>query len=87
MAIRQCGSLNQGRDDIMMTQQIGEPGQRYKLIEPVRDANGRLRFRDELEIVREIQNLGRKMFLVRFVDGGTTCLFPNELTPSDRYYQ
>jgi hypothetical protein len=31
------------------------------------------------EIIREVYNLGRRMFLVRFNDGETTFLFPNEV--------
>ncbi|MGH7813789.1 MAG: hypothetical protein ACREQI_07265 [Candidatus Binataceae bacterium] len=68
----------------MITDETGETEKRYKLIEPVRDSDGRLRFRDDLEIVREIHSLGRRMFLVRFNDGGETFLFPHELTPVAR---
>ncbi len=46
---------------------------------PVRDRTGRVRFRDNPEVIREVDNLGRRMLLVRFEDGGTTFLFPHEV--------
>ncbi len=46
---------------------------------PVRDRTGRVRFRDKPEVIREFDNLGRRMLLVRFEDGGTTFLFPHEV--------
>ena len=33
-----------------------------------------------MEIVREVDNLGRRMLLVRFDDGAITFLFPHEVT-------
>lgn len=53
---------------------------RCLLVKPVRDGEGRVRFGEAPEILREIQNVGRRMFLVRFLDGGTTFLFPEEVT-------
>jgi hypothetical protein len=38
-----------------------------------------MRFNEKPEIVREVNNLNRRMFLVRFADGGTTFLFPDEV--------
>jgi hypothetical protein len=53
---------------------------RCRLLRPVRDHDGRGRFNEEARILREISNLGRRMFLVEFDDGATTFLFPDELT-------
>jgi hypothetical protein len=50
-----------------------------RLLRPVRDREGRSRFNEDVRILREITNLGRKMFLVEFSDGATTFLFPDEL--------
>ena len=38
-----------------------------------------MRFRENPEVVREFDNLGRRMLLVRFDDGATTFLFPHEV--------
>ena len=38
-----------------------------------------MRFNERPEIVREVDNLNRRMFLVRFDDGSTTFLFPDEV--------
>ena len=46
---------------------------------PVRDRTGRVRFRESPEVVRELDNLGRRMLLVRFDDGAITFLFPHEV--------
>ena len=40
-------------------------------------------FGEAPEILRKIENLGRRMFLVRFHDGGTTFLFPDETIVSE----
>ena len=53
---------------------------RCQLALPIRDPSGRVRFRENPEVVREIDNLGRRMILVRFDDGATTFLFPYEVT-------
>jgi hypothetical protein len=50
-----------------------------ELLRPVTDHDGRSRFRERPLILREINNLGRRMFLVRFDDGATTFVFPNEV--------
>ena len=55
-------------------------GKRCKLLRPVRDRQGRVRFSERPIILREVSNLGRTMFLVQFDDASTTFLFPNELT-------
>lgn len=53
---------------------------RCRLTRPVRDRQGRSRFAERPQILREIDNLDRHMYLVRFDDGATTLLFPNELS-------
>ena len=50
-----------------------------RLLEQVRDHEGRIRFSEAVEIVKEIDNLGRHMYLVRFDDGSTTFVFPHEV--------
>jgi len=52
---------------------------RCQLALPIRDRSGRVRFREVPEVVREVDNLGRRMLLVRFDDGATTLLFPHEV--------
>ncbi len=49
------------------------------MLKPVRDHEGQSRFNEAPRIVREIENLGRKMYLVQFNDGATTFLFPDEV--------
>jgi hypothetical protein len=46
---------------------------------PIRDHEGRVRFHENPLIVKEVSNLGRVMYLVRFDDGATTFVFPNEI--------
>ena len=56
------------------------PKRRYcRLLEPVRDHEGHIRFAESVEVVKEIDNLDRHMYLVRFEDGATTFVFPNEV--------
>ena len=50
-----------------------------RLLRPVRDHEGRSRFGEKPKILREVNNLERKMFLVQFNDGATTFLFPDEI--------
>ncbi|HXW84136.1 MAG TPA: hypothetical protein VEJ86_07005 [Candidatus Binataceae bacterium] len=50
-----------------------------RLLRPVRDHEGRSRFGEKPKILREVNNLQRKMFLVQFNDGATTFLFPDEI--------
>jgi hypothetical protein len=52
---------------------------RCELARPIRDASGTLRFGECPEVLREVDNLGRQMLLVRFDDGGTIFLFPHEV--------
>jgi hypothetical protein len=54
-------------------------GRQCQLLRPVRDQEGRTRFNEKPEILREVNNLNRRMFLVRFADGSTTFLFPDEI--------
>lgn len=54
-------------------------GRRVKLQRPVRDHDGRSRFTEQPLIIRELNNLDRQMYLVRFDDGATTFLFPDEV--------
>jgi hypothetical protein len=54
-------------------------GRHCRLVGPVRDSQGRGRFNEEPLIVREVDNLGRHMYLVQFEDGSTTFLFPSEV--------
>ncbi len=54
-------------------------GHQCRLLRPIRDAQGRSHFDECPRIVREVFNLGRRMFLVRFADGTTTFLFPHEI--------
>jgi hypothetical protein len=56
---------------------------RCQLARPIRDRSGMVRFRESLEIVRELENLGRRMLLVRFDDGATTFVFPHEVKAPD----
>ena len=55
------------------------PKKYCRLLEQVRDHDGRLRFAESVEIVREVDNLDRHMYLVRFDDGSTTFVFPHEV--------
>jgi hypothetical protein len=45
----------------------------------VRDHDGRNRFSEQPRILREVNNLDRRMYLVQFDDGATTFLFPDEV--------
>jgi hypothetical protein len=52
---------------------------RCQLVGLVRDHSGRVRFGEKPTILREVNNLDRRMFLVKFDDGATTFLFPHEI--------
>jgi hypothetical protein len=54
-------------------------GKFCKLQKPVRDHEGRSRFSEQPRILREVNNLDRRMYLVQFDDGATTFLFPDEV--------
>jgi hypothetical protein len=56
-----------------------QSSRRCQLTQPIRDAGGTVRFRENAEILHEVDNLGRRMILVRFDDGATTFLFPHEV--------
>lgn len=58
---------------------VGAVGRHCRLLRPVRDHEGRARFGEQPTILREIKNLDRSMFLVQFLDGATTFLFPDEV--------
>lgn len=55
-------------------------GRYCRLLRPVRDRAGRSRFDEQPMILREVENLGRKMYLVQFKDGATTFVFPHEVS-------
>jgi hypothetical protein len=57
----------------------GVVARRCRLLRPVRDQEGRSRFGEQPRILREVENLNRRMFLVQFEDGATTFLFPDEV--------
>ena len=54
-------------------------GRYCMLLRPVRDRAGQMRFNEKPKILREVNNLNRRMFLVEFADGSTTFLFPDEV--------
>lgn len=54
-------------------------GRLCRLLKPVRDREGLTRFSEKPRILRTVNNLGRRMFLVEFGDGATTFLFPDEV--------
>lgn len=54
-------------------------GRHCRLLKPVRDHEGQSRFNEKPRILRAVDNLGRRMFLVQFDDGATTFLFPDEV--------
>jgi len=55
---------------------IGKP---CNLRRPIRDRAGRSRFNETPIVLREVFNLDRRMYLVRFADGATTFVFPDEV--------
>lgn len=54
-------------------------GRYCRLLRPVRDHDGRSRFVERPRILKELNNLDRRMYLVQFDDGATTFLFPDEI--------
>lgn len=54
-------------------------GKHCHLRRPIRDHSGRNRFNEDPLILREVHNLDRQMYLVRFSDGATTFVFPDEV--------
>lgn len=54
-------------------------GKMCHLRRPIRDRAGRSRFSETPVILRELSNLDRRMYLVKFADGATTFVFPDEI--------
>ncbi len=54
-------------------------GRQCHLRRPIRDRSGRSRFQEMPVILRELFNLERHMYLVKFSDGATTFVFPDEV--------
>lgn len=52
---------------------------KYILTENVRGKSVEHKKGEIVVLIKEIENLGRRMFLVRFESGETTFVFPNEL--------
>lgn len=52
---------------------------RCRLLHPIRDPEGHTHFGEEPTILREMQNLDRRMFLVEFENGTKTFVFPHEI--------
>jgi hypothetical protein len=52
---------------------------RCRLLRPLRDHQGVIRYGEQPTLVREVSNLGRRMYLVRFDDGTSTFVFPDEI--------
>ena len=61
----------------------GASGKSCQLRMPIRDRAGPTHFRDHPRVIREVDNLGRHMYLVRFDDGATTFVFPHEVEIQD----
>ncbi|HWY36166.1 MAG TPA: hypothetical protein VNX68_16090 [Nitrosopumilaceae archaeon] len=55
-------------------------GKHCKLLKPIRDHDGRSRFNESPIIVREMDNVDRHMYLIKFDDGATTYVYPEEVT-------
>ncbi len=73
----EAGEERQTTMEAAQTEQVA--GRRCRLLKPVRDREGRSRFDEKPRIIRELNNLGRRMYLVEFGDGSTTFLFPDEV--------
>ena len=43
-----------------------------------------MRFAEQPQILRKLENLDRQMYLVRFDDGATTFVFPHEVVRQPR---
>ncbi len=50
----------------------GVIGKQCRLLRLIRDREDRNRFKEQALILREVNNLDRRMYLVRFDDGATT---------------
>jgi hypothetical protein len=74
------GSEQKPMETTATSTSIDNPKRKYcRLLEPVRDHEGHIRFTETVEIIKEIDNLDRHMYLVRFEDGSTTFVFPHEV--------
>lgn len=58
---------------------VESAGRQCRLLRPIRDHEGRTRFEEVPKIVKHLNNLDREMFLVRFADGATVFVFPDEI--------
>ena len=58
---------------------VAVTGKHCRLLRPVRDREGHSHFTEQPLILKEIKNLDRHMFLVKFDDGATTFVFPHEM--------
>jgi hypothetical protein len=67
---------------LVVDTESGAVGRRCRLLRPIRDREGHTRFVERPRILREIDNLGRRMYLVKFADGATTFVFPHEVALS-----
>ena len=54
-------------------------GRHCHLCRPIRDRAGRNHFHEDPIILGELDNLQRRMYLVRFDDGAETFVFPWEV--------
>jgi hypothetical protein len=54
-------------------------GKVCRLTHPIRDHEGNIRFTEKPTIMRKVQNIDRYMYLVKFPDGATTWVFPDEV--------
>ncbi len=62
-----------------MTNAAENTGRQCRLLRPIRDHEGRTRFEEVPHILKYMRNLEREMFLVRFADGATVFVFPDEI--------
>jgi hypothetical protein len=60
-------------------EQFDVSGRRCHLRRPIRDRAGRNHFHEGPVILRELDNLDRRMYLVRFNDSIETLLFSHEV--------
>ncbi len=60
-------------------EQSGVSGKHCHLRWPIRDRAGHNHFHEDPVILREVDNLERRMYLVRLNDGAETFVFPDEI--------
>jgi len=63
----------------MEASDVAVTGMHCRLLRPVRDREGHSHFTEQPLILKEIKNLDRHMYLVKFDDGATTFVFPHEM--------